>query len=233
MKKARSFRLSKNIVLDKNRMDELYSLILKHCNRLSIQATTIDNSSIDFDSYDELMEYSNFQGGRIKTLNICGYKSDGFSAIIAVTFSTEYPSLFTVEYNCNFTSEKDEVIFLHNIQLFLQKAAYSKIPVIVMNGLTILILVFSLLTVFRAMEPAVYTNTYIIASFSALGAIYYFIFPFYLWKKLFPPVSFAWGEAANYYNRIFKIRSNIFWGIIVALIISVIANIISSGLLNT
>ena len=60
MKKSNSISISKHLFLDKKRMDELYAILLKHCDKLRIEAKCLDNTSIDFDSYDELMEYSNF-----------------------------------------------------------------------------------------------------------------------------------------------------------------------------
>ena len=73
MTKTESHTFSKHILLDDSRMAELKAILVKHCDRLSIQVQTIQGASIEFDSYDELMKYENFNTGRIKKLELYGY----------------------------------------------------------------------------------------------------------------------------------------------------------------
>ena len=89
MKKTETFCYSKHIFLDKSRMKELHILLMKHCDRLELSVKTIGNSKIEFDSFEELMEYSNFKNGRIHQLNIHGYLQNSEDRIIDLTFSED------------------------------------------------------------------------------------------------------------------------------------------------
>ena len=229
MKRTKSFRYFKDVYLDTNRMNELYSLLIKHCDDLAIEVKTVDNSSIVFDSYDELMAYDNFKKNRIKRLVMRGYsKGVGLNSIIDITFTTEYPLLSTVDYTCNFRSSEDEAVFLSDMQYFLEKSKRSRLPLIFVNVLFIALLSVILFIIIRTFWPDITGNLCFAGGLSiVLGIIYGLAFSDFVWSKFFPPVSFAWGEAVTYYNQLAKIRSNIFWGIIVTFIIGIIVNIIS------
>lgn len=73
MKKSNTISYSKSIFLDKNRMEELHSILCKHCKELTFHTTCMDGASIRFDSYRELMSHRNFNGERIQTLQMIGY----------------------------------------------------------------------------------------------------------------------------------------------------------------
>lgn len=93
-------------------MDELCAILLKHCNKLRIEAKCLDNTSIDFDSYDELMEYSNFGKGRIRRLEITGYRDvNGWNREISVTISSEHYKGPSMDCTYHFAQVDEETIF--------------------------------------------------------------------------------------------------------------------------
>ena len=47
-----------------------------------------------------------------------------------------------------------------------------------------------------------------------------------IWKKLFPRAIYAWGEETESYSRLEKLRSNLFWGVLIATVISVVVGLI-------
>ena len=142
MKKSNSISISKHLFLDKKRMDELYAILLKHCAKLRIEAKCLDNTSIDFDSYDELMEYSNFSKGRIKRLEIIGYSGiDGWDRKISVTISSEKGPSIDCMYH--FAQVDEETIFKTEIADFGKKATKNYVQAITLN-LVVLISLFSI-----------------------------------------------------------------------------------------
>lgn len=229
MKKESSLSYSKNIFLDVDRMNELHSILLKYCDTLDIQAKTINKSSIDFDSYDELMSYSNFKTERIKQLSIRGYGSNKWDAKIRLTFSLEYPTVSTVDCDYSFEDVDEEIVFRKTFLDFLEKAKSSYIPSRIGDWL-ILFLIFAgagifLKSIFPSVSLSMYLLIYVVAPI-----------PYKLcstmWYKLFPIVSFSWGEATKYYDRLKKIRGNLFWGVIIAIAAGVIGNIIYNQLIS-
>ena len=50
------------------------------------------------------------------------------------------------------------------------------------------------------------------------------------WRKLFPPLVFLWGEQITVNNRLAKLRGNIFWCVIVALIIGIVLAFLNNAI---
>ena len=62
-------------------MDELCEILSKYCTGLEFQAHTLDNSSITFESYAELIRYKNFKKGRIARLTAFGYQDNNIKIV--------------------------------------------------------------------------------------------------------------------------------------------------------
>lgn len=229
MKKERSFSYSKNIFLDKDRMQELHSILAKYCDTLDIQAKTLNKSSISFDSYDELMNYNNFKTERITQLTIRGYGSNKWESKIRLSFSIEYPTVSSVDCEYSFENEDEEIVFNKTLLNFLEKAKSGYVSSRI-GDWAILFFIYAgagivLDLVYPNASFAVYLLIY------ALALVPYKLFSI-IWYKLFPIVSFSWGEATKYYDRLKRIRSNLFWCVIIAIAVGVIGNIIYNQLIS-
>lgn len=229
MKKESSLSYSKNIFLDTDRMNELHSIILKYCDTLDIQAETLNKASLKFDSYDELMSYSNFRKDRIKQLSIRGYKSNKWDAKIRLSFSIEYPTVSSVDCYYSFEDENEEIVFKKTLLDFLEKAKDGYIPSRVGIWALFILTYWGVGRCFRSVFADVSVPMLLVIC--VLSLIPYKLFS-NMWYILFPIVSFSWGEATKYYDKIKKIRSNLFWGVIIAITVGVIGNIVYNQLIH-
>ena len=60
---------------------------------------------------------------------------------------------------------------------------------------------------------------------AAATAVYYLCSKL-MWKKLYPRVIYAWGEEKERYSKLEGLRSNLFWGVLVTIIISIIVGLL-------
>ena len=121
MKITETFKFSKHIFLDKERMLQLQEMLKKYCERLSIQASTINHVDIEFDSFDELLQYENFREGRIKELQLSGSSRVSWDKTFSLTFYAGHPgsnSLVCVGY---FNEKHKGTLFFNDIKEFAEK----------------------------------------------------------------------------------------------------------------
>ena len=228
MKKSSTFVYEKSVFLNEKRMDELRNILLKYCDRLIFRAKTIENTSIEFDSYDELMQYDNYKKSRIKSLDITGYKNESLISHIDLNFTTEYPALRSVRCVYKFEQVDEDTLFGKEIREFIDKANNCRTPYY-MYVFIFVIFIMAVLTIFELLFLKV---SFSISIFHCMvTTIGLTILSILLWQKIFPIVSFSWGEATAYYEKIKKLRYSIFWSVGVASVVSITAGVISGILL--
>ena len=231
MKKTGSFSHWKNIFLDQSRMDELHVTLMKYCDYLEIQAKTIDKSSIEFDSYEELMEYTNYKKGRIKRLEICGYLHKSWDRVFTITFCPEYSTKYSVECDYNFEEINKETIFCKEMQDLLDKASSLYIPAFIGKFVSLCLLYLALFFLLSVVLHETSIISYCIGG--VVVAIIHDVFLHFIWYILFPPVSFSWGESITYYKHIAKLRNFVFITILLTIAIGILVNYISGRLFTT
>ena len=228
MIKTGSFTYSKHILLDKLRMDELQSILAKHCDSISTFVKTIDNSSIKFESYAELMEYDNFKKMRIKKLDIYGYKSNPWNESIKLTFYAGSPRESSVDCTYTFSDTDEEAIFNSDISKFLDKAVYFHIPALIVDWTALFLVFAAVFYLGHVILPQNTISTYVAESM--IATILYALFVYLILPRLFPSVSFSWGEAIIYYKRIAIVQNILFCSIILAAVVGFFVNYISNRL---
>lgn len=201
MKKSNSFSCSKNIFLDQSRMDELHSILLKHCKKLRFEGKCLDDASIEFDSYNELMGYSNFHKGRIRKLEITGYSNaNGWDRKIDLTISSVHPKGPSIDCTYHFTQIDEEAIFKQEIVDFGNKAARNYIRPRIGEGIVFLLFLVATFYFWGMLLPDNWFLKYICAYIST--QILLSLFNHFIWYRLFPMVSFSWGESIQYYKKL-------------------------------
>lgn len=231
MKKTESFTFSKHIFLDNNRMSQLLEMLNKHCERLSIQATTVDHADIEFDSYDELLQYENSRKRRIKKLQISGFSHVPWDKNFALTFFAGHQGSNSLECVGYFNEKDEETLFYNDIKEFVEKATYAHIPAVIGHYVSIF-LIYALAFILLC---NIYQNPPLIAYFvaSIIATIMSETFLYLIWDKLFPIVSFSWGEVTKYYSSLHKVREWLFGSVIAAAVIGLLVNYISHKLFNS
>lgn len=201
-------------------MEELHSILCKHCRELMFHATCVDGASIRFDSYRELMSHRNFNGERIQTLQMIGY--DGEDRKIELAISSARPKGPSIDCTYHFTQRDEETIFRQEIADFCDRAAKELIQPCIGKGIVFLLLLAIFYKFFSVLFPGKQLSIYACVCISA--QIFFALFNRLIWYKLFPMVSFSWGEAAAYYRKIEKWKNGVFWGIVIAIPVAVFVN---------
>lgn len=216
-------------------MDELFTLLKKYCDDFYIYSETIDKTSIEFESFDELMEYTNFEKGRIKNLRICGYTKNFIYEVITLTIYSEYAFSPTVKCIYKFGQQEEENNFTIKLKEIFDKSKSFHVPVmiqtVVLSTITWVFLIGALKSVLSHTGYELPYTINILTEVLAFAVVFTInIFFLSIIIRLSPPVCFSWGEAVKYYIQLNKWRSNLFWCVFVAIVIAIIANFIYNQL---
>lgn len=221
----------KRLFITPERINELEELLNRYCEVIKYDAKTNSGTTLSFESREELLEYDNFKNGKIVSLDI-SCRSKDYSTAIEIGFA---PSLswknISAKCNYKFTDNDSERLFVDAWTTFLKKATeYQKSYVLCQ----ITTLVFGLsLGVYLLIR---YFNTpFKMVSYMPL--MFYLMYLFIrsplkdntIWSRVFPPVVFSWGEEAKKYSNYIRVRSNLFWVVVVPTVISIVFEIISIG----
>lgn len=236
MIKNRVFTYKRIIVLTIQRLKELETLLLKHCDSIKYTAITKNDAEILFDSFDEMRSFSNFGDDKIKSLSLkCRVKND-YNFMINIDFSPKYPFYSdTVRCMYCFSDIDKESIFISDFEKFLDKIAvfhtkymiceWASFIFFVVLGFYPIIIPFNGTAYYQTVRGA-YPLIGGILLFEVIAMVLYKLCSNYIWKKLFPRAIYAWGEESENYTKLEKLRSNLFWGVLVTTIISVVVGFI-------
>ena len=210
------------------RLVELQNLLSKYCTRIDWIATLTDGTTVTFDSFEEMKNYSNF--GRAKILGIKAFgRSDDFKTIINVTISREYPTLKRFgECSFKFDSEDQHTVFRNEIENFFDKCVEGELPYQTGRWISVLVLLgvvlFATFSLFQIpTEKTVLTSVFvfILTGFTLWLSI---MVSTKVWDHIFPSIVFAVGEEEKRYEKHKKTISSIFWGVIIAAIVAIVVN---------
>lgn len=236
MIKTRMFSYKRIVVLTLPRLKELQALLLKHCDHINYKAYTKNDAEIMFDSFDELSNFSNFGDDKIISLNLkCRVEND-YDFLIDIDFSPKYhfPN-DTVRCKYCFSDVDKESVFISDFRKFLDKIAiYHTKYMICEKASFLFFFVLSLYPIFVPISGTAYYQTVkgtypflisiLLSEMIAIGL--HKLCSHFVWKKLFPRAIFAWGEESENYSRLEKLRSNLFWGVLVAALVSIVVGFI-------
>lgn len=233
------FEYKKALILTPERIKELEIILLKYCERIAYEATTVAETEITFASVDELLSYDNFQNRRIKSLTMIGRNK--IDRVFTCIFEASgLQSLFGYDgtFICRYTvSDVDtETTLKEDILDFLNKATaqfwiFGKIRLL---GLLCILCWFS------AVYLVGYNNSNT-GEKTVLGAFLACILGLSIvgmsitidqcfLKNLFPPLSFVWGEEKFRFSKYEQLRKNIFWCVIIAIVVGIVVFYITNQL---
>lgn len=236
MNKKRMFLYKRIIVLTIPRLEELEALLLKHCDHIKYTAYTKNDAEIMFDSFDELRNFSNYADDKIISLNLkCRVEND-YDFLIDIDFSPKYrfPD-DTVKCMYCFSDVDKESVFISDFRKFLDKIAIYHTKYMICEWASCLFfLVLGLYPIFVPINGTAYYQTVegtypflrsiLLSELIAMGL--YKLCSKFVWKKLFPRAIYSWGEESENYSRLEKLRSNLFWGVLVAALVSIVVGFI-------
>ncbi|MBQ7523094.1 MAG: hypothetical protein IJT07_01025 [Oscillospiraceae bacterium] len=229
----------KAIILTEQRLREMISMLNGYGDRIELEAVTKNNTRIQFESIEELLKHDNFKENVIHELEVSVYNN--FSRVIFIDFALQTAPIsitsFSKIVNCiySFETEQERQIFVSDFNNLLKKstASYWIVSKFSLSsfvfGLSWLIFPFELL--YGAQHQPITVKEFITSAFFALAIICATVFlDRKVLRNLFPPIVFAIGEEVARNEKNGERRKNVFWGVIVALILAVVAPKISSFL---
>ena len=235
----------KAVILSPERINLLCDIILKHCERLEFTAETYAQTRISFDSLEELLAYDNFKPRRIVKLEVDGY--NGYSRSISVEISDLNTSLIanygsTIRCDYKFCSIDQETVFKSDFEIWYEKvvADYWFLGKFSFTGL--LFVPSAFITLIRLvaghrMELDL-SNGIILGSIIFVTLATFAIFYIIKWLdtnilgNLFPAVSFLWGEEEKRNKKWEKFRSNLLWGVVIAILVGVVTSYLYDTLIG-
>lgn len=236
MIKNRIFSYKRIVVLTLSRLEELKTILLKHCDRIKYKAYTKNDAEIIFDSFDELKNFNNFGDDKIVALNLnCRVKND-YDFLINIDFSPKYhfPD-DTVRCTYCFSDVDKESVFISDFKKFLDKITIYHTKYMICEWASyVFFLVLGLYPIFIPINGTAYYQT-VKGTYPFLSSILVFeiiaiglnkLCSHFVWKKLFPRAIYAWGEESENYSRLEKLRSNLFWCVLVAALVSIVIGFI-------
>lgn len=236
MIKNRIFTYKRIIVLTIQRMKELETLLLKHCDSIAYKAITKNDAEILFDSFDEMSGFSNFGDDKIKSLSLkCRVKND-YNFMIDIVFSPKYPYYSdTVRCMYCFSNIDKESVFIADFKKFLDRIAIYHTRYTICEWASFaFFLILGLYPIFIPFNGNAYYQTargvfplimgILLSEVIPIGL--YYLCSKLIWKKLFPRAIYAWGEESESYSRLEKVRSSLFWGVLVTTVISFVVGLI-------
>lgn len=238
MKISGNLKKKKAIILSPQRIKDLHNFILKNCERVEYTAVTAANTRISFENIEELLAYDNFKTRRITELEITGYV--GRSRIITVYIAnwnllsvTNYGT--TVRCDYQLPSVEAETLFLHAFEEWYSMciASYWLLGKFSINGALLLpgAFIWFLRLMFGGTFIEIdYGNIALLSALAIfcvvgfmLAKIINYIDTHFL-GSLFPAIVFLWGEEEKRYEKWGTFRSNLLWGIIIALLLGLLTN---------
>lgn len=234
MKRTARLKYKNYITLGKEQITSINDLVQKYCECVKFEAETKDGSKIEFESFDELIGYSNFGENKIKHLIVCGcnhYNSSSNNHIHIAFGPAPFSNECFVSCSYSFESDEDETMFKKNLLSTLQKSDENPKKYItgwwLFFALSILLEIKMIVSILvesyqdRVLGFGIVCVLFLLGGALGLSALFN-----WLWKKAFSPVVFAWGEELHHEEKMSKLRSNIIWGIIIAAILSIVLSFI-------
>jgi len=225
MKIQQMIFLENRISINAEQMRELHTLLEGYCSSIRYNASSKDDSRIDYDDIDELLSQKNFGARKIKKLEIRGSDSNTLTDIRIELDNPISGRNIVISYV--FHEKDSETLFITAIKSFFEARkdgdrAYRAsrwLSLFCVGGLAFLALclyVKHISTDLNAFMPWLFIGMLVIAATLLVGVC----------NKLFPAVSFVWGEEIKHYENLVKYRNNIFWCGIVTTVISVVVALV-------
>ena len=237
MKISGKIKGKKAVIISPTYLKSLCEIILKHCERIEFSAETYAKTRIFFDDLEELLKYDNYRPRRLVSLELAGYT--GYSRIISVEIGdfnlspiVNYGS--TVRCNYQLPSVDTETIYKNDFDIWYQKvkSSYWLLGKFSFSGLVFV--PSALITLIRMVIGHRITVDWsnglifgaLIVTLIGVAAILWVLklLDIHLLGNLFPAVVFNWGEEEKRNGKWEKFRSNLLWGIIIALLLGLVTN---------
>ncbi|BCN32087.1 hypothetical protein [Anaeromicropila herbilytica] len=223
------------LIVNKELLQNMDRILSKYYDNICYNTTLRNGDIIDYDSLEELVSYDNYGKRKIKNLRM--YSLANFSIDFDLNGLSIHSYSSTVLGNYSIKNYDDSIIIenklLEEIKKYKQPwycTLFSKISIVYfLIFLTFLIVLANLITLANHnstkdnMSISEYVNVTFIGTAIILGVSY---FCSRIRDALFPPLIFYWGHEIEKYNELKGIRTQIFWGVIIASMLPIVPSLI-------
>ena len=203
-----------NDVFFKN-IDEL---LREYFEKPKYSAQLINGDEVEFESVSELISYDNFSNRAIKTMRI-GFGIGNYIRIEpSMAFINGYKSTLEMDFEVENNDKSEEIMYTAASKFTLMHIC------ILLGGLSFISNLNVLIT--HKTDDGTMSNSTIVAAVTVGVVIMLLISAALSWiiKQYFPAIVFYLGENIKSVEKKSKTKSNIFWCIIVAGIVSAIVS---------
>lgn len=233
----------KALFLEESALKSFDNILRCYSNDIRYSATTMSKTRIDFDNFEELVNYENYGNTKIKFLEVIAYAR--FERILSVYFEyydsnarlLGYYSTFRCDYG--FNSFEEEQKFKNEIQKFLKKNTpnYWLLGKIRIYGLVVIPSLF--ITYYRFLNGSFndskglsFMNSILVLVIAIAIMLGLSFIDRKLLDPIFPAIVFNIGDEIKKQDKYSEIRKNILWCIIIALILGVISEAINRAIFS-
>lgn len=239
----RKLTYNKSLKIDKDALKELDSLYDKIGATPEYSIVTEDNIYYYFDNLEELLQHD--FSSEIKILKICRHDYTR-KANLDIKFEIDYISTFTTydtiaEISYSTSDENIDIILKQKILEFYKKYAthnwiigkigifgYSAILLFLLLAIVIVIAIINKINISIPITMSFFIRFII----SWIMWILIKKFDTFICKKFLKPIVYYINKQKDKWDRIQNIKSNIFWGVIVAIIVGIFTTIICNIILK-
>lgn len=239
----REFKYNKSLIIDKEALMELNNLYTEIGTTAEYIILTENNIHYNFDNLDELLQY-NFSDP-IKEFKIARHDYTR-KANLDIKFKVDYISIFTVygtisEIAYSTTDENIDILLKEKILQFYKKnKTYNwiigKFGIYCYLAIIILLMgCFLLLKDFinhQAISLPITMSFFVYWIISIIGFNLIRKLDIIICKKIFNPIVYYIGKQKEKWDKIQKNKSNVFWGVIIAIIVGIVTTAISNLILK-
>ncbi len=222
------------IQVDEKLLRELESIILEFFKEVGYLCILCNGDIINFDSLDELLDYENTKTRKITIMSIkYGYYNEiVFKCRNSLFFSYGY----TVEGTYRMDNSDSSILFSEKIKNALDKNKqsnwYTIITKISLIQVCAVLFILSLGNIIYGHAIGVHSNlTYTVEIVNLQIAIALIMMGLSIFlakcrNMLLPPIAYKIGEQTKEIEKRRDLFSKIFWGVIVAFVVSIITSLI-------
>lgn len=223
------------IIVNEKLLLELEKIIYEFYEDVSYEATLCNEDKIKFENLGELISYENIDERKIERLDIDFGRVN--SLTFTPTFSMAKSYQYTVTGNYKMNNSDKSIVFSNKVNSALKKNSRPKWYTFLTKFSIAYFLLFLLIICgmayvyeyikFHTIKDSSLKINYLMISMLIGGVLaYLFILLSKIRNYLFPCISYMIGEQINKIQKKNKLYENIFWGIIVTFVISVICSFI-------
>ena len=239
----RKFKYNKSLIIDKESLIELNNLYTEIGTTAEYTILTENNIHYNFDNLDELLQY-NFSDP-IRELKISRHDYTR-KANLDIEFKVDYISIFTVygticEISYSTADENIDILLKEKILQFYKKNKTYNWIIGKFGIYCYLAIIILLIGCFLLLKDLI-NHTSISLPITMSIFIYWIIsiiafnlirkLDIVICKKIFNPIVYYIGKQKEKWDKVQKNKSNVFWGVIIAIVVGIVTTAISNLILK-